>query len=167
MVDKTKLKDLRKEVKHNPSGPEVVELALALIDSPESRGEVREVCFQGLTANPSNYRLRLLLAKAFYLDGYADFALEQLVKLRDSIKVPSLDRLINAMGGSVKDSSEERQANSEGNISSGGGVSEEKDEVKDHSDENEEDTVLAELDIDADFVDAYDEATKAKKDKLK
>jgi hypothetical protein len=74
-------------------------LARSLVGAAQSRPEARELLFQLLTRNPSHKRARVLLSRAFYLDGLTPFALQQLQTLRGEWESPELSRLIGALGG--------------------------------------------------------------------
>ena len=103
------------------------------------RPEAREVCFRGLSENPSNALLRLLLAKLFYFDNMAEFSVRELLYIRErTTGSEALDKLIDAFGGLGEKTSERH-------VSRGS------------SDEQEDDSVVAEVDLDADFTDALEE----------
>ncbi len=97
-MDSQKLSQLRKQAGQEPGSEAFVELARALLESPEGRAEAREVCFRGLNANPSHKLGRLLLARAFYLDGCYVFAARELAELEDSSSSPALMKLLEAFG---------------------------------------------------------------------
>jgi hypothetical protein len=67
----------------------------------EGRAEGRELCFQFLSVNPGSNRVKVVLARLFYLDGYYDFSLILLQELRKKAPSPLLDTLTALLGGSV------------------------------------------------------------------
>lgn len=74
----------------------------------ERRVEFRERCYEHLSKNTAAHRVRLALARLYYLDGYYDFARRELVLLRGQIKNPILSRLLELLGeGRESDQQEE------------------------------------------------------------
>ena len=96
-VEELDLKDrisaLREEVEktgHSADKTALVELLKLLSDSPESRAEVRELCFQALSRDKENGLVRLSLARSFYLDGHIEFCLRELLELKKH-RAPRID----------------------------------------------------------------------------
>jgi hypothetical protein len=79
----------------------VLDVIKKLQSSREGRIEAREVCFRELSQSPQSHRLKLALAKLFYLDGYYDFSLDILLSLKNRVSSPLLDNLIKLLGGSI------------------------------------------------------------------
>lgn len=73
------------------------------LDSKEGRFLGRELCIFGVDKYPNYPRLKLLLARFFYLDGLTHFALRELKELKEQYKSETLDRLINSLGGEKED----------------------------------------------------------------
>ncbi len=71
-----------------------------LQSSREGRVEARELCYKELSESPHLDRVKLALAKLFYLDGYYEFALDILLTLRTRVSSPLLGTLISHLGGS-------------------------------------------------------------------
>ncbi len=71
----------------------------SLQSSKEGRAEAREICFKELSLNPDLSKLKLCLAKLFYLDGYYEFSLDILQSLRNTVSSPLLETLISHLGG--------------------------------------------------------------------
>ncbi len=92
------LTKLEQEVRANPGSDKFVELARLLGENPGRRADAREVCFRGLSAQPSNKLGRLLLARLFYLDDMHEFAARELVELAGSENAPSVEKLITEFG---------------------------------------------------------------------
>lgn len=89
----------------------------------------RELYFSELQQNPRNTSIRLKLAKLFYLDGYTEFAVRELVRLKDFYQSEVLDKLIDSFGGSGIGLEKPREAQVE----------------------DKEEEVLGEIDIEADI----------------
>jgi len=155
-------KDRRAQLKEilaeNPGAPEFVELASLLADDAESRFEARELCFRGLSENPDNSRGRLMLARLFYLDGYAEFCVRELAELKRRVKSEAVDRLIDAFGdiaspylsaAPTTEAAETEDNKPKETAASTDGEAEEEAE--------DGDAVFAEIDLDEDFVDALEE----------
>ena len=93
------MKELEKLVATEPGAPEFVELAEMLTESAEDRVRAREICFRGLNENPSELRGRLLLARLFYLDEIGEYCARELVELkRRAPELGSVDKLLDALG---------------------------------------------------------------------
>lgn len=67
----------------------------------EDRCQARNICFSYLTKNSSAYRIRLALARLFYLDGYYDFSRRELVLVKKRFQSSLLDRLLALLGEGV------------------------------------------------------------------
>ena len=142
-----RLAELEALVEERPSGEESVELATLLANDEEQRSRGRELCFRGLRDNPKQHRLRLALARLFYLDGYQEFAVRELVQIKQYVSAPSLDRLIESFG--------ELAAPFLRGLAQGEfGV-----EVREEEADLEEQVVVADIDLDLedDFDDAFDD----------
>lgn len=152
------IEELRTIVAANPGARENCELAAKLLELPENRGEAREVCFRGLTAEQNNVPLRLTLAKSFYLDQLPEFCVRELLQIQRVHPTPALARLIEAFGSYVNQfssaaptasASSATPAPNSGNVSGeGGGAT---------TSSGSEETVIGEIEIDADFDDVEDE----------
>jgi len=82
--------------------PEVIlERIRGLQKTFEDRCQARNICFSYLTKNSSAYRIRLALARLFYLDGYYDFSRRELVLVKKRFQSPLLDRLLALLGEGV------------------------------------------------------------------
>lgn len=141
--------ELRQAFESNPSEG-FVPLAKALMESPESRREAREVCLRGLTANPQNRLGRLLLARAYYLDNMFEFAVRELIEIRSLGTTPGIEKLLNEFGALTNkylSRTNDSRATTEAIPSAVASSSAEKS-----------DGVVAELDLDTDFLEAIDEA---------
>jgi hypothetical protein len=113
---------------------------LRLILTGSGRAEGREQCFSLLTKNRKLARVRLALARSYYLDGYWEFSLRELSELRRYSAAPALERLIEAMEKAT-------------GLRSGAGAANPAEEESGGDDIG----VVAELDIDADLADALEE----------
>lgn len=142
--------ELEQQVKADPSCDAYVELAQLLSVKPESRIQAREVCFRGLTANPSNAMGRLVLAKLFYLDGMMEFCARELRQLRQISSAPSLDKLLRALG-----EREEAEKQCPGEQVSSAETAAKSSELA-----ADEELVVAEADFDLDFSEAIEELEK-------
>lgn len=162
-------------------GTKLIELLQALTADPdldelncaERRMEARELCFQALKDNPGNTQVRLFLAKLFFLDGYGEFAVRELVELQRYTKATSLDRLLDSFGnfalpfrlGVQNDLATTADA---GNLlytdSSHKNHSTVPSQLSKHTlnkqNVQEEEIVIAEVDVDADFLDVLEELEK-------
>ena len=129
------LEKLREEYEKAPGSDAFVDLAGALSEKAETRAEAREICFRGLSQSADNHRGRLMLARLFYLDGYAEFCVRELQELQSRVKNDSLERLLRELGvGSL--------AAAKSDDSSGDSVGEE---------------VFADVDLDAEIVEILDD----------
>jgi len=70
-----------------------------LEDSLATRASAREKLFFRLSEEPKDTKSRLLLAKIFYMDSLAEFAVRELVELKKYSDLESVDRLIDSFGG--------------------------------------------------------------------
>lgn len=82
---------------------EILEKIKELQASSDGRIEARELCFQELSKSPHYDRVRIALARLYYLDRYYDFSLDILLSMRSRISSPLLDSLIVHLGGSLCD----------------------------------------------------------------
>lgn len=143
--------EMERRVANDPGGEYFPELAARLLDDSASRPRAREICFQGLRRNPSNTRGRLVLARAFFLDGMYEFSVRELLELKNIAEIPAVEKLITAFGvyaqrynapqrkTAPRTSAPQGAAATPGNSESDGGV-------------------VAEVDLDADFLEAMDQA---------
>ncbi len=129
--------ELRKELANNPHTEKFYELADILSSSDIYRAEAREICFRGLNEHPRSVKGRFVLAKLFYLDGLVGFCLRELYELRGIVQSYNLDKLIESLGGSI-------------------------DEKQIESKEVEEESVLAQIDLDSDIIDLYNKTSQTK-----
>ncbi len=88
-----RLKELQEKLDNNISDDEKVELLSLMIEDENTRGEARELCYRWLNDDSSKVRIRLILAKSFYLDRYAEFCAAQLKTIGFYAKSPSVQRL--------------------------------------------------------------------------
>ena len=82
----------------NPESESYHELCELLAEDKERRGEAREVCFKALTAAPGDVVGRLALARLFYLDGYYEFCIRELVEVYARSEAPAVKKLLDAFG---------------------------------------------------------------------
>jgi len=134
------VEELERLLEANPSSDKFVELAQLIANNDERRAEARELCFRGLSANPNDKVARLLLAKLFYLDNMFEFAARELSELRGTPNAPSVEKLISefSLAGAKYLGETPRNAPSA------------------------QEAVVAEFDIDADFLEAIDELKEGK-----
>ncbi len=117
----------------------------------DCRPEARELCFSTITKYPKAYTARLILAKLYYLDGYNEFAIRELVRLKSLCDLSSLGRLIDAFGEAAKPYIQE-------NKQSGSDVQAKSIQPND----SEGDDVVAEIDFEADVLAALEELEEEK-----
>ena len=141
-VPQERIFELRELLAKNPGDSSFVELAKILVEHEEARMECREVCFRGLSHAPKQLMGRIILARSFYLDGMIEFAVRELVELGRHAELPSLERLLDAFGPHA--GPYRRGATAEA--------------LQDQVIEEEDEEVLAEIDLDGEFVEeALDE----------
>lgn len=85
---------------------ELLHFARGNMDSAASRIDIRERCFRFLNEFPDAARVRLVLAKSFYLDGIRDFCVRELLQIKDHHPVAGLLRLLESLGVETDSSSE-------------------------------------------------------------
>ena len=139
---------LLKRISEDPSAEGLVELVKLLSDTPENRAKAREVCLSVLTANPQHTRGRLALAKLYYLDKMGEFCVRELVELKKYSKSPALQRLIDSFGDFAKP------------FLSSAPTDEQAADAAVPDDYND---IVAEIDLDAGFVDALEELENSQK----
>jgi hypothetical protein len=135
------LDELREAVDTDPAAPEAVELISRLMELPDKRQEVREVCFRALSRDPKNTRVRLTLARSFYLDSMPEFCVRELLQLERYVTSEALTKLLDAFGEFVQD------------FSQGSTEPKPNEPFEELPDEN----VMGDIDIDADFEDLEDD----------
>lgn len=97
------LEELREIVAKTPLAPENLELVESLSESEVSRAEAREVCFKILKEDAEQHRIRLFLARLFYLDGMTEFCIRELVELNKKVgELSELERLLDSFGDLAK-----------------------------------------------------------------
>lgn len=106
------------------------------------RVEAREYCLGELKDDPKNGRCRLFLANLYYIDGYAEFCVRELIELKKYSELESVDRLLESFGNFA-------QSFIQPVVTS--------EVVKETEVEGEASDVVAELDFDSDFIDVLDE----------
>lgn len=151
MAETLSMEELEKRVTNDPGGEFFPELASRLVEDVSSRTRAREICFQGLKRSPANARGRLVLARAFFLDGMFEFSVRELVELRNYTEVPAIQKLLDAFGIYAQRygaTTAPRQA----------AAGSPPDAKKSPSAEG---NVVAEVDLDADFLDALDEVKQS------
>ena len=141
--------ELRDTLASDPTDSSFVRLAeLHLAD--QEYAQAREVCFYGLTSNPENLQARLLLSRLFYLDGMLEFSVRELVELKKRAELPAVDTLLDLFGPHA-----ERFLAT--NLPKKALSADAPEEVED--DDAEE--ILAEIDLDDEFVSAFEELEKS------
>ena len=143
MADSSKIKELKATVGSDPGAAEFVELAQMLSEDEKTRLEAREVCIRGLGSDPKNLKGRLLLARLYYQEKLYEFCVRELVELNRQSDLGSVSRLLDAFGGFA---AVYRQGFENTESSDAGAGS-----------NTEDDDVVAEIDLEADFVDVFDE----------
>ena len=138
-----RIKELKKALDEEPSSKAFLELARLLIkkDSEEnseggaekSSKEAKEVLFQGLYYYPKNLVARLLLAKLFYQDGFYNFSAREVAEVWSETKSETAKKLLLSFGEHG-----ERYFNT----------------YSGQSIKTEAESVLAEIDLEADISDA-------------
>ena len=123
--------------------------ASALAENADKRPEAREYCLQGLTQAPENLRLRLLLARLYYLDGYSEFMVRELLRLKELCGLSSIDKLLDGFGSIVSQFSSQSAKITPQRVMS----SEDENPVE----KDKEGGVLAEVDFETDLLDLLDE----------
>lgn len=148
-TERKRVRELQEVVTADPGSQEFVELALLLSKNPELRPQAREICFKGLTIDPHNLRGRLVLAKLFYLDQMSAFCLRELCELNKQVgQLPSLDRLLEELGAKGAGvSSDEPSKHSKY----------ETDQPQASSSAVSSTAVLAEVDLEGEFIDILDD----------
>lgn len=127
--------DIRRRLAEKSDISLKLKLARLLAEDVASRPEAREICFQILAKESENRLSRLLLARLFYLDGLFEFSVRELMELKRQGVSGSLDKLLAAFGHHTEKFS-------------GANV------LKESS---PEESTVAEVDIDADFLAALDD----------
>lgn len=141
-MDQARIKELRESLNQDPLSEGFLELAQILSSDSSSRAEAREICFKALSLNPNHHAGRLILAKLFYLDSMTPFCVRELLEVRKHVESESLDRLLLSFG--ERYSGDSNKGNSHG-ANTEVGQAEKKKEV------------VAELDIDAEFLDVLED----------
>lgn len=77
--------DVSEILKNDPGNPVFVKEAERLIKLGRFQ-DAQDVCFAGISANPSAHRGRLLLSRIFYERGYLPFAVRELEELSSVVK---------------------------------------------------------------------------------
>lgn len=98
--------DPKSEFLADPCTETAVAYTRSIINEPSRRGEAREICFRYLSEDATNLQLRLVLAKSFYLDGYADFCVRELSQLSRFRDLRTLGRLQKAVEKYAEQSSD-------------------------------------------------------------
>ncbi len=142
-----RIDELRQAISDPSRKAELIELIKLLSERAESRSEVRERCFRALNTDPKNAVLRLLLARSYYLDGLGEFCVRELVELQKYTSTPSLEKLLSAFGGFVRPFMQGVKQGATSNSNKG-------------PSSGEEESVVAEIDLEADFANTIDEITK-------
>lgn len=134
--------ELREMSDADPASEEALELIGRLVESEGSRSEARERAYKFLNEEPKNHLVRLLLAKSFYLDRLGEFCVRELQEIkRRGGTSESLLKLLDAFGGNVDIPTETLPEAAD----------------KEGAEGDDEQNVVAELDLDSDFTDALDE----------
>ncbi len=98
MSNEERIKQLRSTWNAKPEGEQYHELCELLGESAKGRAEAREICFKALTANPGDLVGRLVLARLFYQDGYYEYSIRELVELYSRSEAPAIKKLLDAFG---------------------------------------------------------------------
>lgn len=97
------LEKLREIVLKDALAPESLELIEKLSGSESLRAEGRELCFKILKEDGEQHRVRLSLARLFYLDGMTEFCVRELVELNKKVsELSELERLLESFGDLAK-----------------------------------------------------------------
>ncbi len=138
-MSKDRIIELQKALDEQPSSKAFLELARLLIkrdakaDSKKDSKAAKEVLFQGLYYYPKNLVARLLLAKLFYQDGFYNFSAREIAEVWSETKSETIKKLLLSFG----DYGEHYL-----NTYSGQSI------------KSEAESVLAEIDLEADISDA-------------
>ena len=130
-MSKDRIIELKKALDEEPSSKAFLELARLLIEQDSKKA--KEVLFQGLYYYPKNLVARLLLAKLFYQDGFYNFSAREIAEVWSETKSETTKKLLLSFG----EYGEHYLSKYSGEI------------VK-----SETESVLAELDLEADISDA-------------
>jgi hypothetical protein len=134
-----RLTELMVKLQGEITDDERVELLSIMLDDDAMRVEARELCYRWLNDNSEDTRVRLMLARSFYLEGYAEFCTRELKALAHYSSSPSVARLAELIGqGAPAYVALEREA------------------------EGTTDRVVAEVDIDTEFVDILEDLDSEK-----
>lgn len=98
LATKERISTLRAEWERSPEGDGYQELCELLAQEKETRPEGREICFRVITANQADLVARLALARMFYLDGYYEFCIRELVEVYSRSEAPAVKKLLDAFG---------------------------------------------------------------------
>ena len=142
-MSKDRIIELKKALDEEPSSKAFLELARLLIkkdsessdekDNKKGNKAAKEVLFQGLYYYPKNLVARLLLAKLFYQDGFYNFSAREIAEVWSETKSETTRKLLLSFG----DYGEHYLS-----IYSGQSI------------KSEAESVLAEIDLEADISDA-------------
>ena len=130
-MSKNRISELEKALDEEPSSKAFLELARLLIEQDSKKA--KEVLFQGLYYYPKNLVARLLLAKLFYQDGFYNFSAREVAEVWSETKSETTKKLLLSFG----EYGEHYLAKYSGQDAS-----------------SEVESVLAEIDLDADISDA-------------
>lgn len=130
-MSKDRVNELQKALDEEPSSKAFLELARLLFDQDSARA--KEVLFQGLYYYPKNLVARLLLAKLFYQDGFYNFSAREIAEVWSETKSETTKKLLLSFG----EYGEHYLSKYSGEV------------VK-----SETESILAELDLEADISDA-------------
>lgn len=98
MANKDRIKSLKAAWESNPDGDGYQELCELLAQDKQTRPEGREICFRVIAANQADMVARLALARMFYLDGYYEFSIRELVEVYTRSEAPAVKKLLDAFG---------------------------------------------------------------------
>lgn len=127
----SRIDELSKTLDEQPSSKVFLELARLLIEQDKLRA--KEVLIQGLYHYPKNLVARLLLAKLYYYQGWYNFSAREIAEAWSVSKSSTIEKLLLSFG---------EHGDRYLKIYSGQEIS------------NKPESVLAEIDLDADFSDA-------------
>lgn len=141
-MSKDRITTLRAAWESNPEGDGYQELCELLAQEKQTRPEGREICFKVITANQTDLVARLALARMFYLDGYYEFAIRELVEVFNRSEAPAVKKLLDAFGAHAAPFLAARSPKPAVDLTAG--------KVADVAE------VVAEIDIDDEFLEAID-----------
>lgn len=153
--------ELQKALQNESAPAGLLELLKELESSVSERMEGRELCLRTLAKNPQNNLVRLHLAKLYYQDELYEFCIRELLELKRSTNIDSVNRLLEAFGDHVTKflptpSMALTSANLKSTSAESQQLAEKRGKTAGAGDPSEESSVFAELDIETDFLEAVE-----------